>query len=876
MKYIEKHKTLIILLFFFVAFNHFIISNYQEFIVDKFLVKADNSVLMDGIIILLVIFSVVWIISKIKKGFFVKSEKLIYPVIGIIAYTIIRVNYCDSLIPFKHFETLKYFDIVYIICLIPISLILALPRPTNNYQNDKFYDDNPIINSDNDILGRKTKAIQIARLVKNNKSKSSIAIGIVGKWGDGKSSFMNLIEENLKEDKRFIIVQFNSWLNISVKSIIQDFFNTVEKEIAPHSLDISKELKKYASNVLSVNKNTTTETLLNAINLMPENSLSDDFDNLNHLLNRLNKKVIVFFDDLDRLQPNEVFEVLKLIRNTASFDVFNYIVGYDKEYINEALRNNQIPNPEKYCEKIFLKEFPLAPITQKDINKYIKVRFIEFLPTKHDDINEAFSDINIHLDYYQGNIFSSIKNIRNAKRYLNELRISIEGIENEIDLKDFMLIKLLKFSYYDVYRLLFDKQQFVDKKGDEAYDRNEKYNSHKLKEKDKDKNSLPFSIGKNFNNSVLKEAIEKIGIYNNFEIDSIGIICDRIFRDTFGNKTTKSLSLAYGQNYYKYFNDEIDSSDFLYAEFLIFITSDFSKMTEIVDKAKSDDKILALMLFIYKLNVFEDLSSKAQYQNFLKTLFYIANLEADGRKGYFGIDHDFLYNTINNYNNKIVSKFNFTNEEELKTFIKSIFYREKEYYDFEPNYLKSVYDYHGTSNSLTMPFTKDEIIEYLIFCFNINCKKIESVDSVFWDCYRLCFIKDWKKKDSNSYSGFTRIIEPIKEKLLYEIIPKFLDNFLVNIVTPQDYYGENEDSYKIAISKYSPIDLFISVQDFIEYLESERLKEKLSEFRSEFIAEFLIFIKEFQVESKFIDFNFTYQPIKQKLERIKKQNDKNK
>lgn len=862
MKYIEKHKTLIVLLVFFVAFNHFLISNYQEFIVDKFLVKADNSVLMDGIIILLFILSVIWTVSKIKKGFFVKSEKLIYPVIGIIAYTIIRLNYCESLIPFKHFEALKYFDFIYIICLIPIALTLALPKSTSNNQNDKFYDDNPINNSDNDILGRKTKAIQIARLVKNNKSKSSIAIGIVGKWGDGKSSFMNLIEENLKQDKTFIIVQFNSWLNISVKSIIQDFFNTVEKEIAPHSFDISKEVKKYASNVLSVNKNTTTETLLNAVNLLPENSISDDFDNLNHLLNRLNKKVIVFFDDLDRLQPNEVFEVLKLIRNTASFDVFNYIAGYDKEYINEALKNNQIPNPEKYCEKIFLKEFPLAPITQKDINKYIKVRFIEFIPTKQDEINEAFSDINLHLDYYQGNVFASIKNIRNAKRYLNELRISIEGIENEIDLKDFMLVKLLKYSYYDVYRLLFDKQQFIDNRGNDDYSGQEKFNNYKLREKESDKKSLPFSLYKSFNKSVLKEEIERIGAYKSYEIETIGIICDKIFKNNYKNGNTTSLSLAYGQNYYKYFNDEIDNTNFLKEDFLVFLISDLKTMREIIDKAKSEDRLIALMLFIYKLNVFEDLSTRSQYENLVKILFYIANLDSNSRQRYLGVDNKFLYNIIDNYNNKIVSKFNYSDENELKIFLKSIFYQEKKYYDFEPDFLKFIYKYHGTSNSLMIPFTKDEIVEYLIFCFNCNIKLIESIDSVFWDCYGLCFINGWVKNESRN----SKFIESNKEKFLNEIIPRYLDDYLVRIVIPQDWYGEDKNNFKVGISNNSPIGLFGSIQGLIDYLESDKLKQKLSEYPSEFITEFLDFAKKLESENVLIDYNFTYHAMKQKLE----------
>lgn len=101
---------------------------------------------------------------------------------------------------------------------------------------------------------------------------------------------MNFIESSFEKDDKYIIVHFNSWLNISINSIIQDFFNTVQKEVAKYSIDISKEIKTYGNNVLSINKNSVTETLLNTINILPESSLSENFNNLNELLNKLDKK----------------------------------------------------------------------------------------------------------------------------------------------------------------------------------------------------------------------------------------------------------------------------------------------------------------------------------------------------------------------------------------------------------------------------------------------------------------------------------------------------------------------------------------------------------------------------------------------------------
>ncbi|KUF41643.1 hypothetical protein AS361_17460 [Myroides marinus] len=334
------------------------------------------------------------------------------------------------------FPTIKYFDIFFIVTIIPLILITGFWIKHKHTKNEKsdFFDDAPIDNLDEDILNRTQKAIQVSRLIKGNKSKTSLAIGIVGEWGNGKTSFMSFIEKSFKDDNKYIVVHFNSWLNISINSIIHDFFNTVENKISIYSLDISKEIKKYGNNVLSINKNTTTETLLNVIKTIPDNSLSDNFNTLNNLLNKLDKKVIVFFDDLDRLKPNEVFEVLKLIRNTASFDVFNYVVGYDKAYLNEALEKYNIPFSNKYYEKIFLKEFPLPPITQEQINNYIKEKISQIIPERKIDIDNFFEYLGVFIFSDSHNIFKSINNIRNAKRFLNEFKISIEKIKNDISL----------------------------------------------------------------------------------------------------------------------------------------------------------------------------------------------------------------------------------------------------------------------------------------------------------------------------------------------------------------------------------------------------------------------------------------------------------
>lgn len=103
----------------------------------------------------------------------------------------------------------------------------------------------------------------------------------------------------------------------------------------------------------------------------------------------------------------------------------------------------------------------------------------------------------------------------------------------KITVSDFILIKLLKFSYYDVYRLLFNRNYYLDNK-ESAFSGERKYINYKLREKDKKDNLSTF--GKNFDNSLLKEDVLSTKLYTDFDIKIIGNICDKIFnKSTYGN-----------------------------------------------------------------------------------------------------------------------------------------------------------------------------------------------------------------------------------------------------------------------------------------------------------------------------------------------------
>lgn len=861
MKYLNHSIRIIFFIIFYLLFEDFFVSKYREFIVKGFLDRTVESPFLDFSIFLLILITLIWSVLKILKGYYLEAKQIVYSFSIIILYSIIRVKYSTDLVSFYYVECLKYADLIYFIALIPILLIvsytLANLKKENKETDSIIEEDQPITNIEEDILGRKTMVNHISNFILNQRSKKSIAIGVVGSWGDGKSSVMDIVEKSINKESGYIVVHFNSWLSISVNSIIADFFETVEVAISDTSIDVSKELKKYGKKVLSVNSNSVTNILQNSLNLVQDKSMIEEFQHINKLLKKLNKRIIVFCDDLDRLQPNEVFEVLKLIRNTASFDVFNYVVGYDKEYVSKALEKNNISSPEKYLEKIFIKEFPLQPIQQEDIIEFIKAKIVKIVTAENrNKITEVidsstFSSRNIHI-----NIFKSLKNIRDAKRFLNEFSGGLKDIEEEIDINDYLLVKLLKFSYYHIYCLLLQRDFFLGVRNNH-HQGHQKYLNYTL---------LSGNNGYNdsFENSKLLKVTRSLDVYSEEDINTIGSIINSLFNVY----NSSLLSISYGNNYYKYFNDELKENSITINEYKNFIKKDYKEQCKQIDRLHLDGRLYPFLIFLYKTDVTKSIKNREQYENYVKVLFYIGSLKSDTEYlKYISIDHQYIYEVITNHRNILVKKFEYLNDNEFKEFIQSVFYSDKSSYEFEIDYLKSIYSGNGGLNTYIFPFTREGVEQYFIFCFNKINKEVKDVNDLFWDCYNLCFVEHWANENGNDYGVRPEIIEENKESLIYKVIPCFLDQFLIKMVMPQNMYALDANSFKLSVSNYLPLRLFANLDEFIVYLESEKLKDNIVG-ESLFLVEFLVFAKKVKEEGLYVDFNFEYEPMKAILKQL--------
>jgi len=92
--------------------------------------------------------------------------------------------------------------------------------------------DDPISLEDDDALGLIPIARALSRFLRNVETKPTVAIGITGAWGSGKSSLMNLVREDLS-DHRVRTVWFNAWHHQKEDNLLAALLATIRAQAVP-------------------------------------------------------------------------------------------------------------------------------------------------------------------------------------------------------------------------------------------------------------------------------------------------------------------------------------------------------------------------------------------------------------------------------------------------------------------------------------------------------------------------------------------------------------------------------------------------------------------------------------------------------------------
>ncbi len=521
------------------------------------------------------------ILAKFCEDKFISYTTL--PLSGIYIY----YRFFDSSFRYYNFSFCKkvaYLDILILFFLSSLILLIInyyltyLSEKERKLMEDEKLNDYPWEVGRKDLFNRYAGAKNLALKIISQKAQNSFAYGINGGWGDGKTSFLNMIENELQKNSQTIVVKFNPWKSTSSKNIHNDFLVKLKESLSPFSSEVPPKINQYIHALFGANKN----IFLNAISIITQeqSEITKQFEILNNAISKIGKKIVIIIDDIDRLDKEEVFEVLKLIRNIGNFHNTIFIAAYDRNYINGAIKKFSDSKHEAFVEKIFqqeivLPDYPFSILLNELVSK-LKEHFLNekrIIPEIESilRINDDMILFSTGIVPYKNSLMRMFRNLRDVKRFLNAFIDCYTPIKDEVNFFDMFYLEVLKTKYYKIFIGLKLKTFLKTHDNNANFYKLDKqaFDSFCKKEKVKD-NEIPYEILNHlFPDGLNSKNRNVIGFKKSFPVYFSNQLFNRLTRKKFyevvsGEKESlnEELDKWISQNYYIDVREYLESTSY--------------------------------------------------------------------------------------------------------------------------------------------------------------------------------------------------------------------------------------------------------------------------------------------------------------------------
>ena len=448
-------KLIFILVSLFILCNNFIIWLINQYIV-KHLLSGFNDNIAERILFIFAVIALIYYTGiDIHNNKKVSSSRLEWACTVLLFWAYYRLFSNEWIyLRFWNFKYLSYIDIVPLYSLSIIIKTACCKRVPREIDVSKgFETDLPIDKVKSDSLKRDNIAKELAIKIKNTSiEKKAFSIGVESPWGEGKTSFLNLLCKHF-EDKDTIIIKFNPWNYEKERNLVDAFFLELREKLKIYDSSLSTNLTEYAR-ILSDSNHDIIKFGAKFIECFSSQSVEAKRNVINSAIKGIGKLILVIIDDLDRLDKDEIMSVLKLIRNSADFPNMVFVSAYDREYLNEILKKAEVYNCNVFLEKIFQYQFKLPEYDKLKLRTILYDEGLKIIkPEDENEFQKAIYD-SIFVGIYAGFMIDYIENIRDVHRFLNAFNLVYQRLHGEVVVKDLMNIELLRMKYNYVYELL--------------------------------------------------------------------------------------------------------------------------------------------------------------------------------------------------------------------------------------------------------------------------------------------------------------------------------------------------------------------------------------------------------------------------------------
>lgn len=374
----------------------------------------------------------------------------------------------------------------------------------------------PIRTAAEDCLMRADFAGRIAGVLSELSLREGRVFAIRGGWGFGKSSLKNLIAERLDDSDGADWLDFNPWQWGDSDAIARALFSQIADRLGgEHSksaLARAEALRNYGAVLTGVGaplkkaggaSDSITTMLTNAsviavataigfnlptaakvaavlaflsvsttllgrvLSYLGRDHSREPLDKLRKALEdrlrELDRPLVVFVDDIDRLEPEQIRLLLRQVKANANLPNIVFVLLFQPSIVEAALDPISDGDGRAFLEKIVQVSFDLPAVPVSMVHSIFTKELSELAGPYAIEAN-GFSQTRWG-NAFVGCIQPLLRNLRDARRLISSIAIHmplhVAGDVFEVNIVDFLILEALRVFEPDLHEAVYQEQELV-------------------------------------------------------------------------------------------------------------------------------------------------------------------------------------------------------------------------------------------------------------------------------------------------------------------------------------------------------------------------------------------------------------------------------
>jgi predicted KAP-like P-loop ATPase len=334
--------------------------------------------------------------------------------------------------------------------------------------------DNHICDPTDDLFGFGDFGGALGRAIAETKNPEGTVIGLSGPWGSGKTSVIETYVVPALKEAKVKIVQFDPWAAIEGRDLILEFLSSLQgalpREIARQ---VSSTLTAIARLAVPIVRDSATAiaTAAGATLGLPgvaagaagskafakasdwasgrisDRPLGQRLAWLRERLKENDQRIVFLIDDLDRLPPDELLLVFRMLRTVGRLPNVVHLLAIDRHVAERVVTDRFPAEGASYLDKIVQTWFEVPTPHPKALERAVLDGLCRLAELNQHDAAGLENDA-----VFGRAVLPLLETPRDLKRLLGALELVWPALKGDVHIGDLAALEAMKLRHVETYR----------------------------------------------------------------------------------------------------------------------------------------------------------------------------------------------------------------------------------------------------------------------------------------------------------------------------------------------------------------------------------------------------------------------------------------